>query len=504
MRLNPFAFPSDTTFRFLLFIAAIVGASLQAFEWVYSVFFTDAAAFGQALLACGPSPDHFPSEVELAVANACRAAVNAPVIRAVVVAVAALLAGGAIAYGIAVVRARRRYRPFSRDDSPELADSFASLAAELEVEPAPSLRWQPIDQRAVGLAFGPPGNRELAFTGGLVPLSVRDRPAFRAIVLHELAHLRNGDVDLSYYAIGLWRALLVLAMLPFVLSLLRELPRDPATVASFGWRFFLLVPLVYIIRSAILRAREHDADVRASTREPEIRRVLATAAAKEPSHSKLRRLVAWHPSTAHRVDVIDDPSPLLRLGLLDAFGIGIVGSLAYEDVALVLGMAGMDAIAARGLAAFAFGPLVGVILALGRGARRSPTSRPVAARFASSRSAWRSSPGYWSASGWASRLPSGTTRCSCDPTWPRSTSGSGSSWGSARSCSSRGWSPPHACGCRSRRACVRRGARPCRSRSAPLRCWGSPSRSSRSWSGPARSSSSRWGSRTTSIERCKA
>ncbi len=277
----------------------------------------------------------------------------------------ALLAGGAVAYGIAVVRARRRYRPFSRDDSPELADSFASLAAELEVEPAPSLRWQPIDQRAVGLAFGPPGNRELAFTGGLVPLSVRDRPAFRAIVLHELAHLRNGDVDLSYYAIGLWRALLVLAMLPFVLTLLRELPSDPATVASFGWRFLLLVPLVYIIRSAILRAREHDADVRASTREPEIRRVLATAAAKEPSHSKLRRLVAWHPSTAHRVDVIDDPSPLLRLGLLDAFGIGIVGSLAYEDVALVLGMAGMDAIAARGLAAFAFGPLVGVILALG-------------------------------------------------------------------------------------------------------------------------------------------
>ena len=198
-----------------------------------------------------------------------------------------------------------------------------------------------------------------------MPLSIRDRPAFRAIVLHELAHLRNGDVDLSYYAIGLWRAFLVLAMLPLALILLRSLTADPATAGSFAWRFAVLLPFVYIIRSAILRAREHDADVRASTREPEIRRVLASAASKESSPSKLRRLVAWHPSTARRVDVIDDPSPLLRLGLLDAFGIGVVGTIAYEEVARNVGFFGLDAVATRGLAALAFGPLVGIIVALG-------------------------------------------------------------------------------------------------------------------------------------------
>jgi Zn-dependent protease with chaperone function len=365
MRLNPFAFPSDTTFRFLLFIAAIVGVSLLAFEWVYGVLFTDPAAVGRALLACRLPLDHVPTDAEIAANNACLAAVNAPLLRGVVIAVSVLLVGGAMAYGIAVTRARGRYPPFEREASPALADSFASLAQELDVDPAPGLRWQPLDRRALGLALGPPGNRELAFTGGLVPLWIRDRPAFRAIVLHELAHLRNGDVDLSYYAIGLWRAFLVLAMVPFVLTLLRSLPSDPATVASFGWRFLVLVPLVYVIRSAILRAREHDADVRASTREPEIRRVLATAASKEPSHSKLRRLVAWHPSTPHRVDVIDDPSPLLRLGLLDAFGIGIVGSIAYEEVARNLGFVGLNAIATRGLASLAFGPLVGIIVALG-------------------------------------------------------------------------------------------------------------------------------------------
>ncbi len=74
MRLNPFAFPSDTTFRFVLFIVAIVGVSLFAFEWVYGVLFTDQAAFGRALLACRLPLDHFPSDAELAANNACLAA----------------------------------------------------------------------------------------------------------------------------------------------------------------------------------------------------------------------------------------------------------------------------------------------------------------------------------------------------------------------------------------------------------------------------------------------
>ena len=359
----------------------------------------------------------FPTDADLAANNACLAAVNAPLLRAVLIAVSMLLVGGAVAYGIAFARVRGRYAPFDRAASPALADSFASLADELGVDPPPALRWQPLDRRALGLAFGAPGDRELAFTGGLVPLSIRDRPAFRAIVLHELAHLRNGDVDLSYYAIGLWRALLVLAMLPFVLTLLRSLTADPETAASFGLRFIVLVPLVYVIRSAILRAREHDADVRASTREPEIRRVLASAAAKEPSHSKVRRLVAWHPSTAHRVDVIDDPSPLLRLGLLDAFGIGIVGIIAYEEVARNLGFVGLNSIATRGLAALAFGPLVGIIVALG-------VWRQTFAFLATGRSAVRVVPlgsrcsrASWSDSGWRLRLPSSTTPSCFDSTW---------------------------------------------------------------------------------------
>ena len=37
-RLNPFAFPSDTAFRFGLLITAVVGANLYVWEWIATVF----------------------------------------------------------------------------------------------------------------------------------------------------------------------------------------------------------------------------------------------------------------------------------------------------------------------------------------------------------------------------------------------------------------------------------------------------------------------------------
>ena len=46
--------------------------------------------------------------------------------------------------------------------------------------------------------------------------------AFRAVVRHELAHIRNRDVDLTYFTISLWHAFLLGAVLPFVVTLLDE------------------------------------------------------------------------------------------------------------------------------------------------------------------------------------------------------------------------------------------------------------------------------------------
>ena len=366
MRLNPFAFPSDTTFRFALFIAAIVGVSLLAFDWLYGET-TDLRREALALLDCsrrfGMAPGQVATDEQLAALRSCTAAVNETRRAAMLLGVVVLLAGGVVAVAIAFARNRRRYRPLADATAPAVTRAVRDLAKELGVDPPPALRWRPLDGRALGLAFGPPTRRELGFTGGLVPLLVRDPGAFRAIVLHELAHLRNGDVDLSYLAVGIWRSLVVVALVPFVVVVLLLSVSDPATILALGWRLLALVPLVYLIRSSILRAREHDADVRASTLEPGIRRVLA--ATTEPPLPRWRRVLRWHPSPEQRVAVIDDPTPLLRLGLADAFSVGIVGSLAYEEVATLVGYFPLESFVVRGVPALLFGSLVGLVLALG-------------------------------------------------------------------------------------------------------------------------------------------
>ena len=123
MRLNPFAFPSDTTFRFLLFIAAIIGVSLLAFDWLYSQF-ADLGAEAQGLYECllgMNAPRRAASDRRAAISvPLVHGAVNEARRTAVVLGVAALLIGGVVAYLGAVAMLRRRYRPLREADAPEL------------------------------------------------------------------------------------------------------------------------------------------------------------------------------------------------------------------------------------------------------------------------------------------------------------------------------------------------------------------------------------------------
>ena len=47
------------------------------------------------------------------------------------------------------------------------------------------------------------------------------KPAdFDAVILHELAHIKNRDIDQAYLALAIWRAFVVAALLPLAVLLI--------------------------------------------------------------------------------------------------------------------------------------------------------------------------------------------------------------------------------------------------------------------------------------------
>lgn len=123
------------------------------------------------------------------------------------------------------------------------------------------------------VVFGRGGRHTVCLDVGLVVLRDRQPKMFEAVVLHELAHLRNGDVDITYFAVSLWRVFLSTVLLPcqgaaFWLLLERrwrgeeripweDAEPDLAWVASS----VLLTAAIYLTRADTLRRRELVADL---------------------------------------------------------------------------------------------------------------------------------------------------------------------------------------------------------------------------------------------------
>ena len=133
---------------------------------------------------------------------------------------ALLLVAAAIMLAAPVwITRRRKLRRLTAADAPAVVAEVAELAREQDLDP-PRLYWNPLDASAGGLAFGHPGRYSIAIGGGLVVKQAADPPAFRAVVRHELAHIRNRDVGITYFTIAVWYAFLLVAV--------RPLPRHPA------------------------------------------------------------------------------------------------------------------------------------------------------------------------------------------------------------------------------------------------------------------------------------
>ncbi|MEC3976973.1 M56 family metallopeptidase [Amycolatopsis sp. H20-H5] len=241
---------------------------------------------------------------------------------------------------------RSKLRPV--EDYPALAQKLsgplAELATKAGLRAAPRFLLDPASMRAGGVAFGRRKHMYVCLDIGLVALLDRDRESFDAIVLHELAHVRNGDVLTTYATLAVWRSFLFVVLLPYVLTVLDPplLSTDPLRVPDFvanlgssvTWSLFvrvaLLVVLAYLARTAVLRSRERFADALVAqwteTSDP------YQALTQRPRHRRVLRWITIHPSRAARVAAMEDPKSLLQPGFWEVLTNGLVIQLAWSHL----------------------------------------------------------------------------------------------------------------------------------------------------------------------------
>jgi len=354
-RLNPFAFPSDTAFRFGLLVVAVLGANLYVWQWIASTT-RSADEHTQGALACLDLVPQGTDAFSRCVSELYRYQVSWMLGGTAALAVASTLVLLAFPWWIA---RRRKLVPLAAEDAPAAVERIHALADEQGVR-RPELLWNPLDPSPSGLAFGRPGRYAVAVGGGLVVKQATDPSAFDAVVRHELAHLRNRDVGITYLTLATWYAFLAVAVLPFAVTLLTD-SRNP--FLGVTWRLLALALLVYLTRNAVLRSREVYADVRASSADGPggaLQRVLAALPAAP--RDLIARVRSVHPDPAERLAAVEDTRPLFPLGAAAAFAAGLSSTIAYESVVQLLSTYVDEPLDLRLLAALAYAPLaIGVV-----------------------------------------------------------------------------------------------------------------------------------------------
>ncbi|WP_155375332.1 M48 family metalloprotease [Catellatospora vulcania] len=356
---------SGTTLRFVSLVAAIFGTATYAFSLVYTRLPGNAEAGlftyarcnellrrGELGLSLDPAAIE-DSERDLAQASRCLAPYEQAEAAWILAGLVLLLAVALALYLAAPWWTRRRAGlvPVTAADFPRLHAALCDLTTEIGLRRPPRFVLDPHAVAPGGLAFGRTGRYWVRINAGLVPLRITDPAAFRAVVLHELAHLRNRDVDIAYATMALWRAFVALALLPMAVAIVH--PRifvDPSTppwvsadypreVLNSGSRTVLFVGIVYLVRNSVLRAREILADARAAQHGAAdgLRRVMAATAARETRLSWRRRF-GVHPAAAARLHAIDHPLTTLRPGFGELFGAGVTTMLATGSLTFVAGL----------------------------------------------------------------------------------------------------------------------------------------------------------------------
>jgi hypothetical protein len=348
-RLNPFSFPSDTSLYFGLLIVFMLCGSISLYGDLLSAInpFYDKQGLtcASGLIETQFSKLHLlnadnylnyadePKNSILPQIARCSEMSRPKVAWEIAGAIATLLLAVAIFRFFPGWKLRReRLIPITAENLMGVLDELECLRQKSGLSHPIRFVWNPL-MTSVPLAFGCSGNYIVALSGGFIAsYFYTDRAAFRAIILHELAHVRNGDVDKAYFTIAVWLAFLATGLAPSATLLVWPSISQSLRLDTL-LDIVLLTPAIVFSGLGVLRTREFYADVRASVWDQtpiNLDRVLSALPPTKVGY--YLRLLQFHPEALLRRQTLEDPYRLFQLSFWNACGIGIAAWFVIESL----------------------------------------------------------------------------------------------------------------------------------------------------------------------------
>ncbi|MEU1755440.1 M48 family metalloprotease [Micromonospora matsumotoense] len=365
--------PSTTLGRFVAAVTAVVGTSM--FGWS-TVLVDGEATRARAqcvndVLRVRPFPIDVRAgtfdEAGLAAIRRCTGGLGPDLVRQMLVGLAVLAAVTALAY-LAAPWCECRLRGLRRlDRVPGTAALQADLAALVR---AAGLRRSPTfvvsrSARISGNTFGAGPLRYVRLDLGLVHAHRVAPRVFRAVVLHELAHVRNSDIHLTRLTIAQAWAFPLGVLVPVTVTYLRS--GAGRHLLADSWRLAAFALIVQVSAWSVLRAREFTADARLPAADgATVRALLTTDRRRVGRSARLGAVFRFHPLARARADALDDPGRRFAARPVEALGAGLAAGIAAPSVldlatSLPRVLPGADPVTGS---AFVTGILLGVPLAL--------------------------------------------------------------------------------------------------------------------------------------------
>ncbi|RFC77365.1 M48 family metalloprotease [Streptomyces sp. AcE210] len=232
-----------------------------------------------------------------------------------------------------------------------IRSTLHEVAAQAGLARTPRFVVAPTALSAGAAVYGSNRRPTVCLHAGLLARRSGDPEGFRAVLLHEFAHVRNGDVTLTYATVALWRVFLALVLLPYLVWCVAALatsfqsPIRHAEQMTVGRAFILpafLTVLVYLARADVLRMREVYADLAAVSAGADPRG-WAVPVLPGPEgrlgRGWARFAEVWrtHPGWDLRRGALEDPATLFGVQALPMFLTGIAAPVITDQAGTLLG-----------------------------------------------------------------------------------------------------------------------------------------------------------------------